>query len=400
MEITTALTRNWLPHNPAPKYILADSALFVEYLGKSGVGLMISPPECHWLMGIEEQIIGRLKATVDRLRREAEDIPIQDLFRLAVHAHNSTIQASTGFSPFQWTRGVEADDLPPAGIDPRKAFEGVLKMRERAAVAYRRAQAADHMSKLNNASGRPSQSFERGSLVMLWREKRGSHRGGWRGPVRLIHQEGSTFWLASGASLIRAKANQMRRCSKVEEALAISQKKAVYKMPVTMETLLRRFRGKMYEDISGSQPPKEALQDTVQSELRAEHRTSGDSWKIENGWLIRIHVRKRLTLFTPGKMKQLPVPEERLTGERRTIIRYDENQPAKVIDDDYKRDPQPGRSMMERWSGETKFKIEASHPAAGLPESQGENEQPGDFHELPVQGDQGSSRKRRLSGHL
>ena len=110
----------------------------------------------------------------------------------------------------------------PVGIDPVKAFDKLLKQRETAGIAYRKALAAEHLSKLNNSVGRPRTSYEAGSLVMLWRNRKNAGKGAWTGPVRVIHMEGTAVWMASGATLLRAKLNQVRPCSRTEELTAIA----------------------------------------------------------------------------------------------------------------------------------------------------------------------------------
>ena len=73
---------------------------------------------------------------------------------------------------------------------------------------------------------------------------------------------------------------------------------------------------------------------------------------------------------TPGRIKELPVPEEQLTGKRRTIIRGAHG--IQTINDNFKEDPRPSRALMERWHGETQFELvglsdEASEPAVPAP---------------------------------
>ncbi|CAE7456732.1 bchH, partial [Symbiodinium microadriaticum] len=342
-DIIRMFTRDWMMHNPAPRWLMADSALYYvseetrEFCGKSGTGLLIAPPECHWLMSHEEQLVGRLKATVGRMMKEDLDLAVATMFHYACHAHNSTIQV-------------------PEGLNPRKAFSEVLKFREKAAVAYRRAQAADQMSKLNNTTSRPPQTFDVGSLVMMWREKRSGGRGGWQGPVRVLLREGSTYWLAPGAAIIRAKANQLRKCSRPEEAVAITSGAAVYRMPVTVENLLRGFRGKQYDDISGAQPPREALEDTSQAEVRVQprpRRAGEDYWEIQGEWLVRVHVTPRLTMLVPGKTKNIPVAEDQLTGERRTIVKSGDNE--QTIEDNFRCTLPGGHRLPHVDAGGNKF---------------------------------------------
>eukprot|EP00439_Symbiodinium_sp_Y106_P073683 s126_g13.t4 len=273
--------QNWLQYYPQPKWLVTDPALyyvseeFNYFLGRSGVGHVVSPAEAHWMMGPEERLIRKLKATAEKLLKEITALSPEDAFRLAVHAHNTTIQPNTGFAPFQWSRGGITEQVP-IGVDPGKAFDKLLKQREFASVAYRKALAADHLSKLNNAVGRPRTKYETGALVMLWRVRKNGGKGAWTGPVRVIHLEGSTLWLASGASLLRAKLNQVRPCSRTEELAAIASGASVYKMPVTMETLLRGFRGRFYEDLAGETPPAAAQEDTGQGEVRNAPRPGDD----------------------------------------------------------------------------------------------------------------------------
>ena len=71
---------------------MADSALYYtseemrDFCGRSGVGLLISPPEAHWLMSHEELLIGRLKAAVDRLIKEDPNLSVISMFHYACHA--------------------------------------------------------------------------------------------------------------------------------------------------------------------------------------------------------------------------------------------------------------------------------------------------------------------------
>ena len=369
-DIIRVFLRDWMMMNPAPKWLMADSALYYtseemrEFCGKSGIGLLIAPPEAHWLMSHEEQLVGRLKSTVERMLKEDPDLSVISMFHHACHAHNSTIQHQSGYSPFQWVRGAVPSDMVPEGADPKKAFSETLKFREQAAIAYRKAQAADQLSKLNNSVSRPPQIFEPGSLVMMWRERRAGGKGGWQGPVRVLMREGSTYWLASGAALIRAKSNQIRKCSRLEETTAITNGAAVYRMPVTLETLMRGFRGKQFEDISGLQPPRAAVEDPAQGEVRVppRQRRDEDYWEFQGEWLVRVHVKPRVSMLVPSKMKNIPVDEKDLQGERQTLVRSGGNE--QIINDDYKTHENPARCLLDRWTGETRYRLVESHPAA------------------------------------
>ena len=167
-DIIRMFTRDWMTHNPAPKWLMADSALYYvseemrEFCGKSGMGLLIAPPECHWLMSHEEQLTGRLKATVD----------------------------------------------------------------------------------LDTAQGE----------------------------VRV--------------------------------------------------------------------PPARPRRD------------GGDYWEVQGEWLVRVHVNPRLAMLIPSKTKNIALPEDSLSGERRTITRSGNNE--QVINDNFRTHKNPARCMLDRWTGETR----------------------------------------------
>jgi hypothetical protein len=56
----------WLLHNPAPRWIITDPATYytssdvLDFMGRSGIGVMTAPAEAHWVLGAEEGCIGLL----------------------------------------------------------------------------------------------------------------------------------------------------------------------------------------------------------------------------------------------------------------------------------------------------------------------------------------------------
>lgn len=249
--------------NPSPTWIISDAGTiytseeFMEFAQRSGVGLLTAPAEAHHIMGPEEGCIGILKNAVRRLLKEEQSLTVDQAFALAVHAHNNTIN-STGFSPFQWVRGGSCpqENLLP-GLDPKKAFGGVLRLKEKARIAYEQEHAKQRLSRLNNSLVRRPMTCRPGELVMLWRQR---GKGQWHGPVRVLLQEGGTLWLASGASLIKARTNQVRKCSKREELDASVSGASVFKNPVTLETLLKDFTGKHFTNITGETPSRSHME--------------------------------------------------------------------------------------------------------------------------------------------
>lgn len=330
---TSILTRSfskYLALMPSPVWVVSDPAAYytsqewLDYFGRSGVGVLTAPAEARWVMDQEESTIGALKATTLRLMREMPTLDVEELMQLATHAHNSAIGTS-GFSPLQWIRGQAMNPSLPVGLKPSKAFGGVLKMKEKAKVAFEIETARMRMSKLNNATTRPSASYSAGDLVMLWRQRMrpGKTTGHWVGPLRVLLQESNTLWLATGASLIKAKVNQVRSVTKREELVSSLEGTVVYRMPVTLETLMKEFTGKRYTDVTGENPNQLQRQhDLSPTEVRGEPstRTRQDSWRIEPDCLVQVRNVPRLALFTPSRVVECPIPVEELTGKRTTKI--------------------------------------------------------------------------------
>ena len=363
----------WMAHYPPPQWVVADSATyftsveFMNYLGRSGVGLTIAPGEAHWIMGAEEQAIGVAKRTFLKIQKEFPKYDIETIFLMVAHAMNSHV-GSSGFSAFQWAHGKDHyQESLPMGLDAKKAFGGMLKAREKIRVEYEKELAREKFSKLNNAIGRPTQLFKTGQLVMLWRQKvrPGKTKGDWTGPLRLILVEGSTVWLASGANLVRAKMNQIRHVSRREELSAVLEGAAVYRSPVTVDTLLRNFSGRHYMDVSGDVPSEQRMQENLEpTEVRLPSRQEprSDGWIIreeESGRvLVRLHRLPRLNLFSPTPSTACPVRIEELTGSRVTLVRPLHGGPEVRIEDQL--DVQ--KTLAERWTGETQFELQSQPP--------------------------------------
>lgn len=341
----------WLMQHPSPRWVISDPATcftsqeWLDFLGRSGVGSLVTPAEAHWLLGAEEGCINILKSTMKRIQKEAPELDPEVAMNLAAHGHNSTIGAS-GFSPFQWLRGtgVTDDVQMPAEILPGKSFAGLTKMREMAQLAFQREWAKSRMSKLNNATARPPAKYTPGDLVMLWRQQSrpGRTTGRWTGPFRLLLQESKVVWLASGMSL-----------------------------PISLDTLMRTFTGRHYQNVTGEAPsPQQQQADLSPADVLQEpsRRVQSDSWRIENGkWMVRVHSTPRLALFSPSGIRSCPFSDDQLTGVRKTFLKpLVEGAQEVVIEDNYKTVDEPQRLLQERWTGETHFEIKPEHVTKAL----------------------------------
>ena len=371
----------WMMFNPSPKWLLVDSATYftsqrlMDFCSESGLGLLATPAESHEMLGAEEGAIKILKGTVEKLLKDHGDLSVELAFHLAAHGHNQSVGGS-GFSPFQWTRGSSAPfENLPLGLNPRKAFGGMLKLKESARVAYEHESARFRLSKLNNTTPKPVPVFKPGQLVMLWRQKMkpGKTGGRWIGPVRFLLQEGKTLWLASGSTLIRARTQQVRSCTRREQHVAALEGTAILQMPVTLEGLLRSFTGRNFSDLTGEAPSEEQLQQDVQgAEVEREPKVNArpDTWKFvqEGGrrWLVRLHHLPRLSLFAPSRVATVPIDEQDLTGLRKTRVGSMQSGSDEIIEiqDDFKTSEDPIRSLQDRWVGETWLEIKNEAKAA------------------------------------
>lgn len=356
-------------HNPAPKWVISDPATYftseqwLDHLGRSGVGPLTAPAEAHWVLGAEEGCIQILKSTANRILKESSyGMEVVDAMTLATHGHNQAI-GSNGFSPFQWTRGSSAPEPDlPVGIDPNKAFGGMLKLKARAKIAYEMESAKVRLSKLNNTVARPSASFKTGALVMVWRQRvrPGKVSGQWVGPLRVLLQENHTLWLATGATLIKARINQVRAVTRREELQASLEGTAILCMPVTLESLMREFSGKHFTNITGEVPSEAQQQADLEAttvQLQPQSHARADSLKIDGQWLIRIHSAPRLALFTPERVQACPVGDDDLDGLRQTCVKpLALGAETIVIEDQFREETDPHRLLQERWTGERKEK--------------------------------------------
>ena len=223
-------------------------------------------------------------------------------------------------------------------------------------------------SKLANAVGRKADQYRPGQLVMVWRQRvrPGKIKGAWTGPLRLVLMEGSTAWLVSGSTLIRAKVNQIRPTSQRETLDAALEGTAIYRVPVSLESLMRNFRGRYYMDISGDVPSEELQRGDLSAStplVEPAREARKDSWSVKwhegKKYLIRHHELPRLALFSPSRVAQCPVSLEELQGARKTIVRPlhggDEVTLHDTVDET--------RTLQDRWKGETWFELVNIAPA-------------------------------------
>ena len=103
--------------------------------------------------------------------------------------------------------------------------------------------------------------------------------------------------------------------------------------------------------------------------------TIKDEWYLDedNLTLMRVHNTQRLTLYTPTKIRDIPVPLDRLTGERKSNITIVSSGKKIVHSDDWRTTAVPQAVIgdviddltpTEKWTGTTLF---ALHPLVPRP---------------------------------
>ena len=111
-------------------------------------------------------------------------------------------------------------------------------------------------------------------------------------------------------------------------------------------------------------------EEDIEYELQDREIDLGDSWKLEEDRLLRIHNVPRRLLFVPVASMDLPVPFETLLDERQTVMVFGDGQTASHQSPWWKIKPE---MMTEEWTGETEFQIapgtltEAAEPQALQP---------------------------------
>ena len=177
--------------------------------------------------------------------------------------------------------------------------------------------------------------------------------------------------------------NQIRAITRREELDATLEGSAIYKMPVTVDSLLKAFKGRYYWDVSGDVPSEARLQQDLSPTevLVPSDGAKADSWLVREDQgrrtLVRIHRLPRLALFSPTKMTSSPVSLEELTGKRTTVVKPMNGGPEVTIEDTI----DVTRSLLDRWIGETQFEmVEPERP-------------PKMRRSIPASGRQGTKRK-------
>ena len=136
---------------PTPRWVVSDpgryhtSAEFLDFPNRGGIGLSVVPCEAHRLLGNEESAIGVAKNRWPVFFEKGHRFP-SPLFTMAAGAMNAHVGPSS-FSAYQLAfghgGGILDDEKLLEGVDVRKAFDKMVKERERASIAFEKERAAE-----------------------------------------------------------------------------------------------------------------------------------------------------------------------------------------------------------------------------------------------------------------
>eukprot|EP00435_Cladocopium_sp_Y103_P061432 s737_g23.t1 len=118
----------------------------------------------------------------------------------------------------------------------------------------------------------------------------------------------------------------------------------------------RIFESYIMDDAEGSIPEIKSEEKAI----TAVSRSKKDEWKFESGELVRIHNKVRKGLFTPHGVKDLPVAQEKLTGERTTVMKNVETSEESYYHDNFHTAKTPHRKMECSWTGSTRFELKTT----------------------------------------
>ena len=267
-KLITAFVEGWLLHRPRPEWLLVDAQTslakgdFAAFCQSIGIGISAVPGEAHWQHGGTESMVKAIKNTMKKVRSEYSQLSPKLVALLASAAQNHGDRVK-GFSPVQWAYGLEPGawhlENDPLEVNVNHGmstaeFWQVQKNREAVEQIHRKELAASRMTRLYNASSRPTNAYMVGDWVCVWRnttlrarKKDFMNEARFIGPGRIAMIEPSVteggqaavFWVLMGTSLWRCAPEQLRPATEVE--IVTEMVKQGDKLATPMSDLLRQL---------------------------------------------------------------------------------------------------------------------------------------------------------------
>ena len=244
-KLIHAFVEAWLLHRPRPEWVLVDAQTslakgdFAAFCQSIGIGVTAVPGEAHWQHGGTESMVKALKNTMKKVRSEHSNLSPKLVALLASSAQNHGDRVR-GYSPVQWAYGLEPGawhlDNDPLEVNTNNGMNTaelwqLQKNRDAVEQIHRKEVAAARMTRLYNASSRPTNAYAVGDWVCIWRnptikarKKEFTNEPRFIGPGRIAMVEPSAtpgghaavYWVLMGTALWRCAPEQMRPASEVE----------------------------------------------------------------------------------------------------------------------------------------------------------------------------------------
>ncbi|CAK8994562.1 Cytoplasmic dynein 1 heavy chain 1, partial [Durusdinium trenchii] len=182
-KLIHAFVEGWLLHRPRPEWVMVDAQTslakgdFAAFCQSIGIGVTAVPGEAHWQHGSTESMVKALKNTMKKVRSEHSSLSPKLVALLASSAQNHGDRVR-GYSPVQWAYGLEPGawhlEHDPLEVNTNNGmntaeFWQLQKNREAVEQIHRKELAAARMTRLYNASSRPTNAYTVGDWVCIWR---------------------------------------------------------------------------------------------------------------------------------------------------------------------------------------------------------------------------------------
>ena len=401
-KLIHAFVEGWLLHRPRPEWVMVDAQTslakgdFAAFCQSIGIGVTAVPGEAHWQHGSTESMVKALKNTMKKVRSERSRLSPKLVALLASSAQNHGDRVR-GYSPVQWAYGLEPGawrlEHDPLEVNTNNGmntaeFWQLQKNREAVEQIHRKELAAARMTRLYNASSRPTNAYTVGDWVCIWRnptikarKKDFLNEPRFIGPGRIAMIEPSAtpgghaavYWVLMGTSLWRCAPEQMRPASEVE--ILAEMVKHGDRLATPMTDLLRQLHSSVdvtrepsfdpERDLLPEEPRPEGEPDPGEEEQAvppdewhgpSEGQSAGSRSRSRSREdPIRHHYTPRWSLFQPTTTTDCPVEERFIQPTRRTYW-WDDQQNG-TYEDNWKKTEKNIPAFARPWTGRCEFTV-------------------------------------------
>ncbi|CAK9011886.1 Cytoplasmic dynein 1 heavy chain 1 [Durusdinium trenchii] len=418
-KLIHAFVEAWLLHRPRPEWVLVDAQTslakgdFAAFCQSIGIGVTAVPGEAHWQHGGTESMVKALKNTMKKVRSEHSNLSPKLVALLASSAQNHGDRVR-GYSPVQWAYGLEPGawhlDNDPLEVNTNNGMNTaelwqLQKNRDAVEQIHRKEVAAARMTRLYNASSRPTNAYAVGDWVCIWRnptikarKKEFTNEPRFIGPGRIAMVEPSAtpgghaavYWVLMGTALWRCAPEQMSQVLIQNETfyqrnLDLKENQILKKE--NQQRLLMNGVGLQMDripvhDLDHGQEKHLNIEDTEYksmlptginsrsinkarrleglpplTQLPREQTGRPDEWEYmeTDGKLIRHHYTPRWPLFQPTSTPDCPVEERFIQPQRRTFW-WDDQQNG-TYEDNWKKTEKDTPAFARTWTGRSEFTV-------------------------------------------